>query len=97
MTLQIIDIISSRTNREEQMPGDLYLQNLDDDLIERLRYRAARHGRTTDAEHREILREALSAPTTSSFETQAAALRSMTKGRNHTPSEQLLEEGRSER
>jgi plasmid stability protein len=35
------------------------LRNLDDDLIARLKRRAARHGRSTEAEHREILRQAL--------------------------------------
>ena len=42
------------------MPGNLHVRNLDDDLIARLKRRAARHGRSTEAEHREILREALS-------------------------------------
>jgi antitoxin FitA len=41
------------------MPGNLHVRNLDDDLIARLQRRAARHGRSTEAEHREILRQAL--------------------------------------
>ena len=35
------------------------MRNLDDQLIARLKRRAARHGRSTEAEHREILRQAL--------------------------------------
>ena len=41
------------------MAGNLHVRNLDDDLIARLKRRAARHGRSTEAEHREILRQAL--------------------------------------
>jgi antitoxin FitA len=38
------------------MAGNLLVRNLDDNLIARLKRRAARHGRSTEAEHREILR-----------------------------------------
>jgi len=34
------------------MPGSLSVRNLDDDLILRLKRRAARHGRSAEAEHR---------------------------------------------
>jgi len=34
----------------------LTVRNLDDDLVKRLRIRAAEHGRSAEAEHREILR-----------------------------------------
>ena len=37
----------------------LIVRNLDDEIVARLRQRAARHGRSTEAEHREILREVL--------------------------------------
>ncbi|MFM8378054.1 MAG: FitA-like ribbon-helix-helix domain-containing protein [Planctomycetia bacterium] len=39
--------------------GQLIVRNLADDLIQALRRRAARHGRSAEAEHREILRETL--------------------------------------
>lgn len=39
--------------------GQLIVRNLADELIEALRRRAARHGRSAEAEHREILRETL--------------------------------------
>ena len=79
------------------MPGNLQVRNLDDDLIVRLKRRAARHGRSTEAEHREILRQALSSEVEPSFEELAAELRRLTSDRHHTPSEQLLREGRDER
>jgi len=75
------------------MAGNLHVRNLDDDLIARLKRRAARHGRSTEAEHREILRQALAA----SFDTLAAELRKLTRRRKQTPSELLLREGREER
>lgn len=37
----------------------LIVRNLDEDLVRALRIRASRHGRSAEAEHREILREAL--------------------------------------
>ena len=79
------------------MAGNLHVRNLDDDLIARLKRRAARHGRSTEAEHREILREALAVEVDPCFETLAAELRKLTAGRKHTPSEILLREGRKER
>jgi plasmid stability protein len=39
--------------------GQLIVRNLDDDVILALKRRAARHGRSTEAEHRAILREVL--------------------------------------
>ncbi|MEO5765690.1 MAG: hypothetical protein ABIR52_10305 [Casimicrobiaceae bacterium] len=79
------------------MAGNLHVRNLDDDLIVRLKRRAARHGRSTEAEHREILRQALAADVAPSFDSLAAELRALTKARKHTPSELLLREGRDER
>ena len=39
--------------------AQLIVRNLDDSLVQALRERAAGKGRSTEAEHREILREAL--------------------------------------
>ena len=47
------------------------------DLIARLKRRAARHGRSTEAEHREILRQALVNEAEPSFEKLAADLRKL--------------------
>jgi plasmid stability protein len=79
------------------MAGNLHVRNLDDELIARLKRRAVRHGRSTEAEHREILRQALAGEVESSFDKLAADLRKLTKRRKHTPSEILLREGRNER
>ena len=77
------------------MAGSLHVRNLDDELIARLKRRAARHGRSAEAEHREILRQALAQEEESSFEKLAAELRKLTRGRKQTPSEVLLREGRA--
>lgn len=39
--------------------GQLIVRNVDNDLVLALKRRAAQHGRSAEAEHREILREAL--------------------------------------
>ncbi len=39
--------------------GQLTVRKVDDDLIRRLKIRAAEHGRSAEAEHREILKQAL--------------------------------------
>ena len=79
------------------MAGNLNVRNLDDELIARLKRRAAHHGRSTEAEHREILRQALAGEVESSFDKLAADLRKLTKRRKQSPSEILLREGRDER
>ena len=45
------------------MPGSLSIRNLDDALVRSLKHRAARHGRSAEAEVREILRHVLAAGT----------------------------------
>lgn len=79
------------------MSGNLHVRNLDDELIAKLKIRAARHGRSAEAEHREILRQALEADVEPSFDELAAELRRLTASRKQTPSETLLREGRDER
>jgi len=39
--------------------AQLIVRNLDDDIVHQLKLRAAQHGRSAEAEHREILRGAL--------------------------------------
>ena len=73
---------------------NLHVRNLEDDLVAKLKRRAARHGRSTEAEHREILRQALSGELEPSFWDLAAELRKLSQGRDHTPSETLLREAR---
>jgi len=79
------------------MSGNLHVRNLDDDLIAKLKMRAARHGRSAEAEHREILRQALANEAEPGFDDLAAELRKLTASRNQTPAEVLLRENRDER
>ena len=79
------------------MPRNLQVRNLEDDLVARLKRRAARHGRSMEAEHREILRQALSAEAEPSFRELAAKLRELTPHMPQTPAEILQREGRDER
>jgi plasmid stability protein len=79
------------------MTKSLHVRNVDQELIVRLKRRAARHGRSAEAEHREILRQALAGEDEADFFELAAKLRAMTKDRKHTPSEILQREGRDER
>ena len=80
--------------------GTLIVRGLSNELIRRLKERAEQHGRSAEAEHREILRQALgegAAGGQPGFEELAAQLRALTAGRRHTPSEVLQREGRDER
>jgi plasmid stability protein len=79
------------------MSTSLLVRNVEEEIVARLKRRAARHGRSAEAEHREILRRALSLDDEPSFETLAAEIRALTRGRRHTPSEELQREGRDER
>jgi plasmid stability protein len=93
----LTEIIEINDLTRSLMAGNLHVRNLDDDLIARLKRRAARHGRSTEAEHREILRQALVNDVEPSFEKLAGDLRKLTRRRKQTPSEVLLREGREER
>ena len=79
------------------MARSLIVRNLDDELVHRLKLRAARHGRSAEAEHRGILQDALAAEPTGSLKDVAARLRERTRGRRHTPAEELVRETRDER
>jgi plasmid stability protein len=77
--------------------GSLIVRNLDDELIAKLKLRAARNRRSAEAEHRDILQRALRNESRGSFKELAAKLRAMTADRRHTPAEDLQREGRDER
>lgn len=79
------------------MAGSLSVRDVDDELIARLKRRAARHGRSAEAEVRDILRHVLEGEAETDFATLAAELRRLTAGRRHTPAEVLQREGRDER
>ncbi|MDX2145354.1 MAG: hypothetical protein SFV19_18525 [Rhodospirillaceae bacterium] len=77
--------------------GSLSIRNLDDELLARLKRRAARHGQSAEAEVRAILSLTLSGEAETAFDDLAAKLRKLTAGRRHTPAEKLVREGRRER
>jgi plasmid stability protein len=79
------------------MMASLSVRNLDDEVLIRLKRRAARHGHSAEAEVREILRQAVSGDAEIGFDDLAAELRALTAGRRHTPAEDLLRESREER
>jgi len=58
----------------------LLVRNLDEDLVRRLKLRAAAAGRSAEAEHRLILEQALK-PDVAAFKERARQLRERTKGR----------------
>jgi plasmid stability protein len=69
--------------------GQLLLRNIDDDLIKRLKERAAAHGRSAEAEHRAILERALRHGR-DTFVERAARWRRSTAGRETTDSAELI-------
>ena len=78
--------------------ANLHVRNISDEVVKKLKLRAARHGRSAEAEHREILKQAVADERAGeSFDDLAARLRKMTEGRVHTPSEVLVRESRDER
>ncbi len=79
------------------MATSLIVRNLDEELVAKLKRRAAAHGRSMEAEHRELLRVALAGEVEENWEKLAAELRRLTAGRQITPSEELIREDRDER
>ena len=49
-------------NRERRMATNLVVRNVEEDVALALKQRAAAHGRSAEAEHREILKSALKRP-----------------------------------
>lgn len=79
----------------------LTVRNLDDDVVRALRIRAAEHGRSAEAEHREILRQTLTgnlqhSPRAAAAE-RLAEFRRRTAGRGSPTAAELLEESRAGR
>jgi plasmid stability protein len=77
--------------------GNLLVRDVSDDVVAQLKVRARANGRSAEAEHREILRRALSEDDAARFEELAAQLRALTAGRQQTPAEDFLHEMRDER
>ena len=73
------------------------VRQLDDDVVRRLRQRAASHNRSLQREVRHILEGTVEDDMTArreSFLALIARLRCLTEGRAHTPSEVLIREDR---
>ena len=77
--------------------ADLLVRGVDEALVRALKERAGAHGRSAEAEHREILRQALASEAEPDFARLAAELRRLTAGRAATPAEDLLREARDAR
>jgi plasmid stability protein len=82
--------------------ASLHVRNVDDEIVTLLKERAARNGRSAEAEHREILKDVLDSEAQAEARkklwlARADAFRASLEGRHHTPSEELLRESRDER
>src|SRR5437868_2213245 len=66
------EIIEHNALMESVMAGILHVRNLDGELIAALKRRASRHGRSTEAEHAELLRQALAADADPDFDKPSA-------------------------
>jgi plasmid stability protein len=73
--------------------SQLLVRKVDEDLVLRLKQRAARAGRSAEAEHRLILEEALRTGKPS-FAERARRHREALAGRVHTDSAELIREDR---
>jgi plasmid stability protein len=68
-----IDINDIAVSRRVEM-ADLLVRGIDDELVRALKERAGIHGRSAEAEHREILASALQRPRRKSFAQVLAAM-----------------------
>lgn len=86
----------------ETTMATLTVRNLDENIVRRLRVRAAERGRSAEAEHREILRLSLLEAGENETERQQATarlaeFRRRTAGRGSRPATELLQKSRSSR
>jgi plasmid stability protein len=95
-TLALLSFAATETSM-----ATLTVRNLDEAVARRLRIRAAENGRSTEAEHREILRSALAEGEPPLTRQQAAArlaaFRRRNAGRGSPAVADLLEESRAAR
>ena len=79
----------------------LTVRNLDEALVRALRIRAAEHGRSAEAEHREILHQVLTASRPdlerAAIADRLEAFRKRTAGRGSAAATELLRESREDR
>jgi antitoxin FitA len=57
--ISLISAVKDFPAQEEHDVAQLIVRNVDPEVVHRLKLRAAQHGRSMEAEHREILRQAL--------------------------------------
>lgn len=76
--------------------AQLLVRDVPDDVATELKKRAAKNGRSAEAEHRAILEQTLK-PKNEDFWEEATKLREALRGRKFTPSEDLIRESRDER
>jgi plasmid stability protein len=76
--------------------AQLLVRNIPDRTVMALKERAARHGRSVEAEHRAILDEVLVLDELN-FVERAELLRAKTRGRSRVPSWVLIREDRDSR
>ena len=79
------------------MPASLHVRNVEDEVAQALKKRAAEKGTSAEAEHRDILRRALLPQSRFDWEARAAALRESLKGKITLKSEDLIREDRDSR
>jgi plasmid stability protein len=76
---------------------NIHIRNLDDSTVRALKQRAARNGRSAEAEYRAILTAAAAQDAGHDWRSVADRIRAHTVGRPQTPAEILVREGRQER
>ncbi len=76
---------------------NVHIRNLDEQTVRKLKTRAARHGRSAEAEYRAILTAAAQEEPDYDWRKAADEIRARTAGRPQVLSEVLLRESRDER
>lgn len=71
--------------------ANLLVRGIDDSVVQALRERAARHGRSAEAEHREILAAALRRPKKRTFAEVLAAMPNVGKDQDFARVEEVGE------
>lgn len=80
------------------MPRSMVIRNIDDQVFAQIRLRAARNGRSMEAEVREILKLAAAGePGRADLRERLDAFRDSLGGRRFTPAEALVRDGRDQR
>ena len=77
--------------------AQLTVRGVDDELIKKLKLRAAQNGRSAEAEHRAILQDALGSAADEDVWAECDRLRDELKGRWTLDSSELVRQSREER